>query len=647
MIWKVLEPGMFGNMFALMEGDDIIFRGYAEAYHMDGRMIETRYSELKDCREENGCTVLTYTNGTGLVLTEYLYYMDGQPVAKCTLSDESGAEVESNKLVPLIANANIRDDSIPMWRDLLFGKQLLIPFDNDNWFRYEAVPLRPGRTSYDFTVYFDEYTREGILLGALDFDTWKNGIVNSHTDTRTLRCVSGIADLGSHDVCPHGSLIGKSVESARFLVLHGNDYRDLLEYYGDVISGERAPLTWDEGVPFGFNAFAGLARKMSNETFEKVYDFLSKELEPKGFKNDAGLIYHNLDGGWQRLDENERLALKDRIHEDGNKAGIYDGPFGCRPFGPKGFDSELPGFPGHTYNEVLLRDEMGRPLPPVDGLYAMDVTHPLWFEYTRRKFENFKKWGYDYLKIDFLTHGCMEGVRYDKSIRTGRQAITQAYKFIADLIDEKNFGRPFFLSISISPLFPYGFCHARRFCCDSFGTNDYIEYVLNTQTYAWWENKRLYAFNDPDHIVLHQSFNVQRVIEEGEARARYTTGAISGAMMLLSDDYTLPEAQERALKFATNPEVNKVVRSREAFRPVEFNGVSASPAYTAKIDGEQYVAVFSWFPFKKTIEVCPVRAGIERGVYRDLWTGKTFDCTEGKIVWEAEKCDALLLKLEK
>lgn len=80
---------------------------------------------------------------------------------------------------------------------------------------------------------------------------------------------------------------------------------------------------------------------------------------------------------------------------------------------------------------------------------------------------------------------------------------------------------------------------------------------------------------------------------------------------------------------------------------MEFNGFSASHAYTATIDGDQYVAVFAWFPFKETFTVCPERAGIERGVYRDLWTGKTFDCTEGSIVWEADGCDALLLKLVK
>lgn len=543
MIWKVLDQHMSGNVFALMEGEKTIFHGYAEGYHKDGRKIESRYSQLVDRKDEGDCITLTYTNGTGLVLTEYLYLVDGVPYCKCALSDESGADVETNRLVPLIANGAMRGgESLELWANR-FTKRLLVPFDNDEFYRYEAVPFRVGQVSFDLTVVFDEFTREGVLLGALDFDTWKNGLVDSHIDCRTIDCISGFACLGSHDVYEHGSLIGKSVESARFVAMYGPDYRDLLEKYGDIIYSEKKPMQWEEGVPFGFNAFAGMGMKMSNETFGQVYDFINKELVPNSFNNN-GFVYHNLDGGWQRLDVEGRLALKNRIQAEGNKAGIYDGPFACRPFGPKGFDTELPGMPGHTYNEILLRDDMGRPLPPDDGLYSMDVTHPVWFEYTRKKFEDIKKWGYDYIKIDFLTHGCMEGVRYDKTVRTGRQAMTKAYKFIEEMIEDM--GRPFFLSTSIAPVFPNGFGHARRFSCDSFGTNDDIEYVLNTQTYAWWQNRRLYDLNDPDHLVLHKSFSMNRVSTEGEAKARYTTGAISGALMLLSDDYTLPEAQERA-----------------------------------------------------------------------------------------------------
>jgi len=241
--------------------------------------------------------VLRYESDHGLVLTETLGMLFGAPYAQCALSDKTGAAVETNRLEPLIINGN-EAFGLPLF-DNLFMKMLIVPYDNDQWNRYEAVPLRVGRTSHELTVFLDEDTREGLLVGAVDFDDWKNGIVCSHTTTRELHCVSGIADLMTKDVCPHGSLIGESVESARMVLIYKDDYRDALEEYGKLLTKLRPPMPWEEGVPFGFNCFSGLARKMDLRIYEKTAKFLREELVPRGFENN-GYVYMNLDGGWQR-----------------------------------------------------------------------------------------------------------------------------------------------------------------------------------------------------------------------------------------------------------------------------------------------------------------------------------------------------------
>ncbi len=640
MFWKCDEKGVF----ALYEKEQLLFFGYAQAKTADGRAIDTRTARYLGKEEENGALLLRYEAENGLVLTEKLSQIEnGIPCAQCTLSDRSGAEIETNRLVPLIANGN--DDACPTCWSSLFSKMLLVPYDNDQWNRYEAVPLRVGRRSYELTELLNEESGEGLLFGAIDYDRWKNAIVCSHASTRHLLCISGVADEGTKDVCPHGTILGVSVSSARFVFFFGSDWRRVLEDYGRLIEKLHPPVRWEEGVPFGFNTFAGLARKMSNEVFERTADFMIDTLLPRSFQNN-GVVYLNLDGGWQMLPEDERVRIREKIKAKGQKVGLYDGTFVFRPRRDTGFETEIPGCPGHTFAEIMLRDPWGELLEPVDGLYAMDVTHPLWREYTRRKFEDYKEWGYDYLKIDFLSHGAMEGVHFDKSIRTGRQAINKAYEFLRELISPENMGKPFFLSLSIAPLFPCGFGHARRFCCDAFGTNEYIEYVLNTQTYGWWENRTLYDFNDPDHIVLLKSFNIPRDTREGEARARYTTAVISGAMMLLSDDFDRPEAVERALKFACNEEVNAIARSRVAFRPSAPNGASSAHVYTAEIGGETYAAVFGWKLCPEEIVFSPEKAGLPRGTYRDLWSGKRFDLSNEDLNWRLDSCDAMLLKFE-
>ena len=116
----------------------------------------------------------------------------------------------------------------------------------------------------------------------------------------------------------------------------------------------------------------------------------------------------------------------------------------------------------------------------------------------------------------------------DKSVRTGREAIAIGYGLIDDILVKGKGEKPFFISLSIAPLFPCGYGHARRFSCDAFGTMEDVEYVLNAQTYAWWQSGRLYQYNDPDHICLLRSFGMERDSTQGEARARYTASAIAG-----------------------------------------------------------------------------------------------------------------------
>ena len=260
------------------------------------------------------------------------------------------------------------------------------------------------------------------------------------------------------------------------------------------------------------------------------------------------------------------------------------------------------------------------------------------------KLDRFVEWGFDYLKMDFLSHGGIEGCHYDKSIRTGRQAIAVGYQWIMDNLSKERIGRDF-ISLSIAPLFPHGYGHARRFACDAFGRNEDVEYTLNAETYSWWQNGRLYSFNDPDHICLLRSFEMERDSSLGEARARYTASVISGTVMMLSDDYERPEARERAMQLATNREVNEVARSGVAFCPVSSNGGFACDTYTAVINGKHYLAVFHWEDTNEVKEVDLSRAQLTPDtVWKELWSGKTMQDEQGILKWDVEGCDTILLE---
>lgn len=631
--WKLSE----NNRFELLADGVSILSAYAKAAHTDGRKVDTRTAS-QILATENGTTLeLIYQADNGLVLTEKLSIENDVPIACCELSDAAGNSIETNELIPLVISAD-QAGKQPLWKSL-WTRMLAIPYDNTMWLRFEALPMRAGRLSYDMTVLFNPDDRQGLLIGALDFDCWKNALKCSAYDARNIEALCGIADAGSHDTLPHGTIIGNKVTSSRFCVLFGDDYRRLMEQYGDIVHVQRPILKWDGNTPFGFNSWAGLAFRLNEDNFRKTGRFIREKLVPGSYHN-QGVSYVNLDAGWNSIGEDGLKRLRDEQHENGQLAGIYDAPFA---FFGHDVKAEIPGVPGHLFEEILLKDHAGEFLPRVDGAIPMDVTNPLWKQYTAWKLNRFVEWGYEYVKVDFMTHAGMEGVHADPEVRTGRQALNMGYQFVCDCLSPEKIGRPFFISLSIAPLFPCGYGHARRFSCDAFGINEDIEYVLNAQTYGWWENQRLYDFNDPDHIVLHQAFCMDRESTVGEARARYTTAAIAGGVMMLSDDYERSEARARTEMFACNAEVNAIAAARTAFVPVEAADSFACQAFTAKINDKDYLALFALNADGETVDVCCKRAAIPEGIYRDLWTGQKLVSEKGRITWHADGCDALLL----
>lgn len=85
---------------------------------------------------------------------------------------------------------------------------------------------------------------------------------------------------------------------------------------------------------------------------------------------------------------------------------------------------------------------------------------------------------------------------------TGLQAYNLGMALIKNRLDPMVIGRPFFINLSIAPMFPHQYAHSRRIYCDAFGTLKDTEYMLSSLTYGWWMNGTIYPFNDPEHTVL-------------------------------------------------------------------------------------------------------------------------------------------------
>jgi hypothetical protein len=52
----------------------------------------------------------------------------------------------------------------------------VVPFANDGFVRYNAMPINNSGTSYEVGAFYDNTSRNGLVVGSVTHDTWKTGI---------------------------------------------------------------------------------------------------------------------------------------------------------------------------------------------------------------------------------------------------------------------------------------------------------------------------------------------------------------------------------------------------------------------------------------------------------------------------------------
>lgn len=621
---------------------------FSAASVKDGRAVTTRTAKRKKLEEQHTGDSYVLTAGyeeNGLRLVQRFTVEKGQPwfIAEVSVSDAKAGTVESNYVAPLdFAYPDAQCNPLFLSLD---QKMLLVPYDNDMWVRYESAPLRPGRTSYDVTAIYNELTNQGMVVGALDFFEWKNAIRCSWQDARCYTAFSGVADAGTHDIAPHGYLKGAEVTSARFVCGWYDDVRTGMERFAELAMRDKPAFRWAHPAPFGWNSYS--AGCMTLEQWEEAGKFIYEQLP--NFCDDEKVTYINLDANFM-LDKKKMRQIVDALHARGQKAGNYMAPLlaleGVEPFMP------LKGSFGKTYRDIIMRDEKGGLYPKIDSGKPVDITNPIAEKHVRATVREIVEMGFDYIKIDFLSHGSVEGKRHDPNVRTGRQALKRFYDIIAEELEPEKIGRDIFVDLSIAPLFPGGFGHARRCCCDAFGHHEDVRYVLNALNFGWWQSGTLYCYNDPDHTVLQRSMVDGRGDTDlNSAKSRYNASLISGTVMLLSDNFgpTGPEdyiekARSRVPGIADNDSLNAVARMGKPFVPAYLKSDTCN-TYFLHHAGKHYVALFNFCAEKALVSVPAKDVQMpEHGRAESLGDGAQFEYT-GTIGSELEGYGSVILEI--
>ena len=345
-------------------------------------------------------------SGTGpVVLTQSFFLYDHQGDHEDFLLTEttlSGPGLSSNRISPLVMTTAGGIDvggTDP--------RALEVPWDNDNFASYNAGPMDRTGTSNEAAAFYDNASRNGLIVGSVTHSVWKTGVDFAGAPGGKLNALDvygGANGPRTRDVLPHGSVSGSTLTSPRIFVGFYADWRDGMERFADVNAAVTPPLPWTGGSPFGWNSWGEIGPKVDYAKATAVSDFFHANLQNHSFQGRTA-TYINLDSYWDNLSDAQLTQFVQHCRANGQKAGIYFTPFAAWVAPP---DPEAALHAGDS----LIR---------YDGAWSLDPTHP----YTRQRIKDFinrmKGKGFEYLKLDFTDNGAQESrSHYDPTVTTGQ-----------------------------------------------------------------------------------------------------------------------------------------------------------------------------------------------------------------------------------
>ena len=531
------------------------------------------------------------------------------------------------------------------------------PFDNDDWVGVTERhwPDAAG-ISYEFSAVYDNVAFNGLVVGSLQHDCWKTGIVY-HTaaargqidslvvyggaatpDVPSLPRAYGGRD-GTHDVLPHGTLTGTSVASPVVYLGGGADVRAAFTDYGRANALVNGRLNWKGYAPVYWNSFGvegvlGYEKVMMPAGVAKISDYLHS-LDNFSRWAPPVLSIDSYDGD---IYTTELLAsLSKYAKKNGQQLGFYFGPFVMWAWKNNIDQTKIPGT-NTLLGDVVLKDGQGKPIAYKDGdwgAYPLDPTHPATRQYMIYQLEKGKAINARFLKIDFLTAGALESsTRSDPAIRTGMQAYDYGMKLLKHLIDSI-LGPDIFITEAISPMFPSQYAHTRFVSTDvyshlrddekGFPSWGSTEASLATGSHLSWVQGTLWPFTNLD-VSIMQHFQKNPELSEQEIRVRLYAMMVMGSVLGDGSDFRQPLAAERGRKYLNDPKLCAFFSRPRAFRPLKYADGDSFDQRMVFYLKDSLVGIFNFntrepYQWHSSLDSLGLKPG--RYVLKEFFTGAT------------------------
>ncbi|GEP97590.1 alpha-galactosidase [Chitinophaga cymbidii] len=523
--------------------------------------------------------------------------------------------------------APVATDSV-LWNRPGDNRALYVPFDNDMWARYNAMPLAAASfKGSEVSVIYNVEDNRGVVMGSLEQDDWKTGILLKGDNTggsAGVTVLSGFSDSAvTHDVMPHGKVLPVNgiVYSPMVMVGFYDDWRDGMETFAKYNSRlhPRSVADWKGPTPMGWNSWGVLREKIRFDQAMKVVDFFADSLQ--GFRMADNTLFIDLDAFWDNMtpggidgDVSKLAAFVKHCKEKGLRPGIYWTPFA--DWGKS--DRKVEGSTGYSYKETWTT-QRGRMLD-IDGGRAMDPTHPATQQRIVHTINRMKDLGFEMIKIDFLGHGAQESDRFfDPAVTTGMQAFKRGMQFLDSVLDNK-----MLVYAAISPnIATARYVHVRRIACDAFSSLDHTAYTLNSTGYGWWQSY-LYDYVDADHIVFAEE-------ADGVNRARLAAALVTGSILTGDDFSSTGKWSGTARRLLQHRDLLALAAHGKSFRPLRGDTGDRGVEQFYRRDGNKvYVALFNYGNATQTVRI-PDELIRGRKKIKELFSGKMFSGEELQV----------------
>lgn len=403
---------------------------------------------------------------------------------------------------------------------------------------------------------------------------------------------------------------GEELELPPVLSADGRDAVALMERYADEVAAAisaRVPAH----VPTGWCSWYYYYNRVSEA------DVRANLAEMRGSGHPAEYVqiddgYQSKTGDW--LTPNEKFpsgmaALAAETREAGYKPGLWLAPLVVH--------EESAVLREHP--EIVLKTAAGETLFVETWLgrcAVLDCTHPTAEAWLRNVATTVVRgWGYEYLKLDALAYAAQPAslVRYHAAGTTAARNLRRGLEIIRDAAGDETF----ILGCTCHFGPAIGLVDAMRVGPDVReawfdGTNPSVKHAMRMTLQRNWMHRRWWA-NDPDCLIVRDT---ETELSAGETRFLATAIALSGGMVVASDDLAKLPASRREMALALFPPTGIAARPVDpADGPVPF-------AWRADLgEGRALIGFLNWGDTARWVVSGEYLRPGEAAF--DVWTGRS------------------------